>query len=128
MTDRGWIGVDIDGTLAEYERTPEELWDGTKIGKPIPLMLARVKRWIGQGREVRIVTARVALNEGGDLHAAHSQAIANMIAVQDWLEAVGLPRLRVQAHKDYRMVELWDDRAVRVVENTGYVSSQQEYV
>ena len=37
-----WIGVDLDGTLAE--------WDGWKghehIGPPIPAMLERVKRWI----------------------------------------------------------------------------------
>jgi hypothetical protein len=35
-----WVGVDLDGTLAEYHgfKGPEH------IGKPIPKMVARVKR------------------------------------------------------------------------------------
>ena len=36
-----WIGVDLDGTLAQYDK-----YDGTNIGKPIPLMLMRFKRWL----------------------------------------------------------------------------------
>ena len=51
----GWIGVDLDGTLAQY--------DGFKgctvIGDPVQVMLARVKKWISEGIEVRIFTARV---------------------------------------------------------------------
>lgn len=35
---KGWIGVDLDGTLAFYERWIDEL----HIGEPIPLILARV--------------------------------------------------------------------------------------
>ena len=35
----GWIGVDLDGTLAEYHG-----WKGSEhIGPPIPLMVERVK-------------------------------------------------------------------------------------
>jgi hypothetical protein len=57
----GWIGVDLDGTLAFHGE-----WLGhTYIGKPVPLMLDRVKQWLSQGTEVRIVTARVASTSNG---------------------------------------------------------------
>ena len=37
MSLSGWIGVDLDGTLAEYHG-----WNGGAIGEPVPAMLARV--------------------------------------------------------------------------------------
>ena len=41
----GWIGVDLDGTLAFHGE-----WLGhTHIGEPIPLMLKRVKLWLSEG-------------------------------------------------------------------------------
>ena len=55
----GWIGVDLDGTLAYCDTSRP--WEGPHdIGSPIPAMLERVKRWLSEGREVRIVTARAA--------------------------------------------------------------------
>ena len=54
----GWIGVDLDGTLAEYDG-----WVGPQhIGKPVPLMVDRVKRMLDYGEDVRIFTARVHKN------------------------------------------------------------------
>jgi hypothetical protein len=104
---RGWIGVDLDGTLAVYHG-----WDGGKIGPPVEPMLERVRAWRGAGIEVRIVTARVADGDGNDSDVARA-------AVEAWLlEHVG-EVLPVTCTKDFRMVELWDDRAVRVVSNTG---------
>lgn len=100
----GWIGVDLDGTLAQYGG-----WQGPDhIGEPVPAMLERVKAWIAKGRDVRIFTARVAYD------CEHNTAI-----IQQWLERHGLPRLPVTCSKDYGMVELWDDRCVQVVPNTG---------
>ena len=55
MGASGWIGVDLDGTLAQYGG-----WNGGLIGDPVPLMLQRVKEWIADGKDVRIMTARVA--------------------------------------------------------------------
>ena len=53
---KGWIGVDLDGTLAE-----DNGYDGpTDIGPPVPGMVERVKEWLAKGREVRVVTARVS--------------------------------------------------------------------
>jgi hypothetical protein len=51
----GWIAVDFDGTLARYDG-----WFGPDhLGEPIPAMVDRVKKWIAEGREVRVFTARV---------------------------------------------------------------------
>lgn len=46
----GWIGVDLDGTLARYDG-----WVGiTHISDPVPAMQDRVVRWLDQGIDVRI--------------------------------------------------------------------------
>jgi len=109
MTTSGWIGVDLDGTLAEYHG-----WNNGIIGKPIPLMLSRVKFWISRGITVKIFTARACIPED----------IQN---VQKWLEhECGLPRLEVTNQKDFSMIELWDDRAVTVKINTGIVIAYEE--
>lgn len=107
---KGWIGVDLDGTLATYDH-----WRGEKhIGAPVPAMVERVKRWRAEGREVRIFTARVHADGGDGRDVAE---VASYIA-QWCLEHLGeiLPITNV---KDYGMVELWDDRAVAVEANTG---------
>lgn len=99
-----WIGVDLDGTLANYDH-----WRGSEhIGEPIAPMVERVKRWRNEGWEVRIFTARVC--DGDDATEQH---------IMQWsLDHLGevLPVTNV---KDYGMVELWDDRAVQVEQNTG---------
>ena len=47
-----WIGVDLDGTLAQADP-----WQGFEhIGKPIPNMMKRVKIWLELGYRVKIVT------------------------------------------------------------------------
>ncbi len=52
----GWIGVDLDGTLAEYHGWVSE----QHIGAPVPVMVERAKAWVARGVEVRIFTARIA--------------------------------------------------------------------
>lgn len=104
MSGTGWIGVDLDGTLAEYHG-----WRGIEhIGTPIPAMVARVQAWLLAGREVRIFTAR----------CVEPEAVPH---IEAWcLEHVGqvLPVTNV---KDYGMVALYDDRAYHVLPNTGAV-------
>jgi hypothetical protein len=116
----GWIGVDLDGTLAVYDG-----WVSEKhIGPPIPAMLARVKHWIEQGIEVRIFTARADGGEAalamGNPHGEKFRDVSAIVAViDDWcLEHIGVV-LPVTNKKDYGMVELWDDRAKQVIPNTG---------
>ena len=117
MTD-GWYGVDLDGTLAEYHGWPA---DGS-IGPPVPAMLERVRRWHAEGREVRIVTARVAatgrVNPEGE-RDDWEFADAQKLKIRDWcLEHLGFG-LVATCRKDMGLVELWDDRCVQVETNTG---------
>jgi len=108
----GWIGVDLDGTLAHYEE-----WVGpAHIGEPIWQMVQRVKWWLTEGREVRIFTARVS--HDGTTARCHEAAVARS-AIEGWCkEHLGVV-LPVTCMKDYAMLELWDDRAVQVRMNTG---------
>lgn len=101
----GWIGVDLDGTLAHHE--PGNFKAGI-IGAPIPKMVARVQQWLARGKEVRVFTAR-----------AHLSTPATGLTIRAWCrEHIG-QELMVTCVKDFNMVELWDDRAVQVVTNTG---------
>jgi hypothetical protein len=111
-THKGWIGVDLDGTLAEYTT-----WKGSDhIGAPIPKMLERVKAWLAAGQEVRIFTARVSPAAA----ALNGEKMDDIVGrIHAWCtEHVGRP-LAVTHEKDMAMVQLWDDRAVQIVPNTG---------
>lgn len=100
--ERPWIGVDLDGTLAHYSG-----WKGEdEIGEPIALMKKRVIAWTAQGWRVKIMTAR----------ASQPSAVCT---IHKWLERHGMPKLEVTNIKDFQMVELWDDRAIRILPNTG---------
>lgn len=96
-----WIGVDLDGTLAKHSGKISD-----KIGAPLPTMLGRVKKWVEDGREVRIFTAR-------------ADSALERIKIHRWLEDNGLPALAITNKKDWEMQELWDDRAIRVEHNEG---------
>ena len=99
----GWIGVDLDGTLAQYDG-----WKGIEhIGEPVPLMVERVRGWLSEGKEVKIFTARVA---------GHPDAVVPIYA---WCKKHLGRALPVTYMKDMNMLELWDDRAVQVIPNTG---------
>lgn len=91
-----WIGVDLDGTLAKRAGGA-----GKPIGEPVPAMVARVEKWLQDGKEVRIFTAR----------AGDPQEVQRIRA---WLSEHNLPRLKITNKKDLGLVELWDDCAVRV--------------
>lgn len=102
-----WIGVDLDGTLAEYHG-----WIGIHhIGKAIPPMVERVHRWIGEGKTVKIFTARAC------------EGTAATEFIHAWLDKQGLPKLEVTNIKDFGMTELWDDHCVSVETNTGQIKS-----
>jgi phosphoglycolate phosphatase-like HAD superfamily hydrolase len=104
MSKNGWIGVDLDGTLAEYHG-----WKGAyHIGEPIPKMVARIKKWLKEGKKVKIFTAR-----------AFARDSKQNEVIEKWcLEHIG-EVLEITCVKDYSMIELWDDRAKQVVPNTG---------
>lgn len=136
----GWIGVDFDGTLATYGT-----WAGAShVGEPIAPMVERVKRWLAEGREVRVFTARIhpldtcvaptekvvatevemaelrdaAIAAGFDPER-YEQACQAVLAIRCWCQQHLGQVLPITNIKDYGMVELWDDRAVQVRANTG---------
>lgn len=108
MSGEPWIGVDLDGTLAHYDG-----WVSVDhIGEPIPPMVMRVRGWLAQGIKVRIFTARVS--DMADAPIARE-------AIQRWTKKYIGEELLAVCCKDYDMIELWDDRAVGVVKNTGRI-------
>ncbi|GHB93006.1 hypothetical protein [Cerasicoccus arenae] len=100
---QSWVGVGLDGVLAERL---EERYTG-EIGPPIPDMVARIKDWVKyKGIKVRVLTPRASTQEGAD-------------QVRIWLETHHLSYLECTHAKDLHMVEFWDDRAVQVISNLG---------
>ena len=118
--EKEWIGVDLDGTLSEFH---EEEYFGKygpeTIGKPIPEMVERVKKWIMEGKRVKIFTARASFKTAKHLG---TQSWKMKKAVHQWLlEHLGFD-LEVTHEKDFAMIELWDDISLVGVErNTGKI-------
>lgn len=111
----GWIGVDLDGTLAVYNG-----WRGVEhIGDPVPLMLARVKEWVDAGVEVRIFTARVSGERGKDGDRAGMSVEDTRKIIEDWCQLHIGKVLPVTCVKDFGMIALYDDRCIQVEANTG---------
>jgi len=99
----GWYGVDLDGTLTEYASYAKE------IGAPVPKMIARVKRWLAEGKEVRVMTARGTEDPG---------RYEQLLKIYAWTREHLGETLEVTDRKDIRMIRLYDDRVVQVVEAT----------
>lgn len=102
---RGWIGVDLDGTLAEYDRYRGE----DHVGKPVDRMVKRVRQWRAEGRDVRLFTAR----------KPHP-------AIKRWMNEHLGEVLPITNTKDSHMQVLYDDRAVQVERNTGETHPDHE--
>ncbi len=123
MTVSGWIGVDLDGTLAEYHG-----WKGENhIGAPIPVMVERVKKWLADGVKVKIFTARVCItgefSEVSQKQANLDFSLNQIAIIKAWcLEHIG-QELEVTCVKDFACIEIWDDRAVGVILNTGEIKT-----
>lgn len=118
MAISGWIGVDFDGTLAVYHG-----WNNGKLGEPVPAMVDRVKKWIADGVEVRIFTARVGMGGGFSLESGRSDddqfVNEQRELIEAWCEEHIGYKLKVTATKDFSLIEIWDDRAIQVEMNTG---------
>jgi len=110
----GWVGFDLDGTLAVY--------DGRHIygvvGPPVPAMVNRVKELLAAGKEVRIFTARVSEPD--------KRVVAREVAgIEDWCVLHIGQKLRITCVKDYACEVLYDDRARQVEFNTGRVIGEE---
>ena len=99
-----WIGVDLDGTLADT-RAPNTRH---MIPMPVPAMIARVIQWLAEGKKVKVFTARMSQNP--DIWQKR---------IGDWTQDYIGVRLEGTCIKDYGCIELWDDIAVGVEMNTG---------
>lgn len=101
----GWIGVDLDGTLAHYDHFRGE----DHVGAPIESMVKRVNAWLAEGRDVRLFTARKPSP-----------------AIRRWMDEHLTQRIPITSTKDYKMQVLYDDRAVQVKRNTGKTAPDDE--
>jgi hypothetical protein len=97
-----WTGVDLDGTLAYYDRSSSS----DVIGEPVAAMMALVKKMIKHDIRVKIFTARV-------------QDPEQLPIIRNWLKENGLPELEITNVKDYYMHRIYDDRCIQVEKNTG---------
>lgn len=118
MARNQWIGVDLDGTLATWK--PGDSIE--QIGEPIYRMVNRIKEWLDQGYGVRIMTARVGqcerTNADGYLDSVEFAMRQEEMITKWCLEHIGT-ELPVTCSKDFQMIQLWDDRAVQCIQNTG---------
>ena len=101
----GWIGVDLDGTLAHYDNFRGD----EHVGKPIEPMVKKVRKWINEGKDVRLFTAR----------QPHP-------AIRKWMSEHLGAVLPITHTKDRFMQALYDDRAVQVERNTGVTDPAHE--
>ena len=102
-------GVDLDGTLAEYHGfvAPDS------IGRPVPRMAERVRRWLDAGDVVDVFTARV--------HPSHGEEVVSTArsAIEAWFREHFGTGAAVTCEKHPKWDDYWDDKAVQVVENSG---------
>jgi len=82
MRPGAWIGCDFDGTLVEWPipGMNRDDWDPERIGRSIPLMVARVRVWLAAGWDVRIMTARA----NPKVVSTPESAVRGVKAVQAW--------------------------------------------
>ena len=99
-----WIGVDFDGTLATY--------DGYKgddhTGSPVEPMVRLVRKWLHEGKTVKLFTAR----------KPHP-------ALRKWMKEHLGQVLEITNVKTPGLIALYDDRAVNVKRNTGELSGEK---
>lgn len=104
----GWVGVDLDGTLMEYDQ-----WEGLfHFGQPIAPTVEFVRSLLSVGHDVRIVTGRARRAELDGAFPRFEEA------VMLWTEK-HLGRALPLAAKDHKMIALLDDRAIQIESNTG---------
>ena len=101
------VGIDLDGTLAEYSE-----WKGIDhIGAPIVPMILTALQHIRAGHRVCIFTARVN-PEHDDWQMAEG-------FIKEWCRSNLGRELPVTCMKSHEMVIFYDDRAIQCVPNTG---------
>jgi len=104
----GWIGVDLDGTLAVgYPGVSGE------IGPPVASAVTTVKSLLRRGIDVRIFTARAAFGR------------VAVKAVQAWCQQHLGCALPVTNVKTPDCLLILDDRAISVADSEGSIRSRE---
>ena len=118
---KGWIGVDLDGTLVEYTtfKGPDHL------GEPLLPMVEKIKQWLKDGIEVRIFTARVS-EQPSNPHDLGNNIAKCRVAIHEFCLKHFGKELPITCCKDYACIAIYDDRAIQMIPNTGV--SIQEYL
>ena len=99
-----WIGVDFDGTLSHYDHYRGD----EHTGAPIEPMVRLVRKWLHEGKTVKLFTAR----------KPHP-------ALRKWMKEHLGQVLEITNVKNPGMVALYDDKAVNVQRNTGKLSGEE---
>ena len=131
----GWYGFDLDGTLAKYDG-----WKGIDhIGEPVASIVELMKKMVGSGLRVKILTARVSprtkpedrpnpylenhwcISNPADMPWATKNRWTAREFIQEWCwRNLGfVPEITHQ--KDHLMLNLFDDRVTQVEPNTGRI-------
>lgn len=110
---KSWIGFDLDGTLAVRCRG---IFNPRDIGEPIPVMIELIKKYINEGKDVKILTARVSTN--GTVISIYN-AVVGQYYIRAWCKKHIGQKLDVVSVKDFRMQLLYDDCVVQVKTDTG---------
>ena len=108
----GWIGIDLDGTLANYEEGGS---GNIPIGTIVPAMEAKVREYLAQGIKCKLFTARCGFPD-------------EIPKIEQWLAEHNLSELEITNIKDHGMKVLYDDRCAQVVVNTGMIIGSEKYI
>ena len=101
----GGLASIFDGTLAHDDHYRRD----DHVGAPIEPMVKRVRKWINEGRDVRLFTAR----------KPHP-------AIRRWMKEHLGAVLPITNTKDSEMQVLYDDRVVQVRRNAGETHPDHE--
>lgn len=129
----GWIGFDLDGTLAIYNT-----WEGVDhIGTPVFPMVKLIRELHESGKKVKILTARVSPrtnpeekpNPYMENHwciqepSVQTWAMKDRWTAREFVEEWCYRNIgfvpEITHEKDHLMLELYDDRVKQVVPNKG---------
>jgi hypothetical protein len=118
---KGWIGVDLDGTLADHYWPHKGPYNPLRIGDPLAPMVVVVQALLNEGYEIRIFTARVGPH-GSAPGYGPEYLFEVQEAIRQWTrQHVGVA-LESTCIKDYHMAVLYDDRCRQVAFNTGLLT------
>jgi len=106
-SDEPWVGIDLDGTLAENV-VPYKCG---VIGKPIEPIVRVAKKLLEEGITIKILTARVSSN--------NPDRAQNFRAIQRWCKKHLGKEVDITAEKDYNMVYSIDDLTKQVIQDKG---------